>query len=164
MIEENRYILNKLDDIQDHFYKYLFSKAVRDISLTVKLQNKDWDTLKRLEGQKSLLLGRRNFEIEEIYLLIIPFTAFVLGAQKEIIPNLGDILDKNSLKLSLGPQEKSIRRLLVNNFSHNIVTLGTLVLELYELIVIEDLKVNKTPLCLSMASIKKIEDDLSFIG
>lgn len=165
MIEENREILDKIDEIQEHFYNYLFTKTIRDVSQYVKLNEKDWDFIKRLEGQKSLLFGRRTFKIEEIYLIIIPFTNFLKAAKEQILPNRTSIADSNSSKLSLSPQEKSIRGILVDNYENNIINLGHKILELYELAVIEDLKEHKnmTPLCLSMKEIKNIEEDLEFI-
>lgn len=165
MIEENREILDKIDEIQKHFYNYLFTKTIRDISLSVRLKEKDWDFIKRLEGQKSLLFGRRNFKIEEIYLIIIPFTNFLKGVEKEVLPNFNIYNELNSRRLSLSPQEKSIRSILLENYENNIMSLGQMILDLYELAVVEDLKVHKniTPLCLSMEGIKNIEENLKFI-
>ena len=37
------------------------------------------------EGQKSLIYGRRSFEIEEIYQIIIPFTEFLKSANADIL-------------------------------------------------------------------------------
>lgn len=164
-MEENTKILEKLDEIQIHFYNYLFTKTVRDISLSVKLSEKDWDIIKRLEGQKSLLFGRRNFNIEEIYMIIIPFTNFLKAIRDEVLPNVRNAAEFSANKLSLSPQEKSIRAILVDNYKNNIINLGRKILELYELAVVEDLKEheNMTPLCLSMKEIKSIEEDLSFI-
>ncbi len=165
MERDNIEILNKIDAVQEHFYNYLFTKTVRDVSLTVKLKEKDWDYIKRLEGQKSLIFGRRTFEIEEIYQIIVPFAQFLKGIKNEVLPNLQNIIKMNSPRLSLSPQEKAIRNILVDNYKNNIFTFGKLVLELYELAVVEDLKENQssTPLCLSMKEIKNIETDLSFI-
>ena len=132
---------------------------------TDALSIKDWDYIKRLEGQKSLIFGRRTFKIEEIYQIIVPFAQFLKGIKDEVLPNLQTIIKMNTPRLSLSPQEKSIRNILVDNYENNIFTLGILVLELYELAVVEDLKENQTstPLCLSMKEIKSIEKDLSFI-
>lgn len=165
MEQDNIEILNKIDALQEHFYNYLFTKTVRDVSLTVNLKEKDWDYIKRLEGQKSLIFGRRTFKIEEIYQILVPFTQFLKGIKDEVLPNLQTIIKMNTPLLSLSPQEKSIRNILVDNYENNIFTLGILVLELYELAVVEDLKENQfsTPLCLSIKEIKNIEKDLSFI-
>ncbi len=165
MERNNINILDKIDKLQEHFYNYLFTKTVRDISLVAKLKEKDWDFIKRLEGQKSLIYGRRSFEIEEIYQIIIPFTEFLKSANADILPNLYNIIKANSNSLSLSPQEKAIRKILVDNYKNNIYSLGKLVLELYELAVIEDLKENKNnpPLCLKINEIKNIEEDLKFI-
>ncbi len=165
MLTENTEILDKIDAIQKHFYSYLFTKTVRDISSSVKLPEKYWDYIKRLEGQKSLIYGRRNFNIEEIYQVIIPFVEFLKGVNIEVLPNLQYIIEVNTPRLSLSPQEKSVRNMLVDNYKHNIISFGKLILELYELVVVEDLKEHKesTPLCLTMKEIKNIEEDLSFI-
>lgn len=165
MVEENREILDKIDEIQEHFYNYLFAKTVRDISTTVQLSEKDWDYIKRLEGQKSLLFGRKNFKIEEIYQILIPFTKFLKAVEIEVLPNLRYITEMHAYKLSLSPQEKTIRGILVDNYKNNIINLGHKILELYELAVVEDLKVNKnsTPLCIRIKDIKNIEEDLAFI-
>lgn len=165
MERDNNEILDKIAALQEHFYSYLFTKTVRDVSLTVNLKEKDWDYIKRLEGQKSLILSRRTFKIEEIYQILVPFAQFLKGIKVDVLPNLKTIIKMNTPRLSLSPQEKSIRNILVDNYEHNIYTFGVLVLELYELAVIEDLKVNKsnTPLCLSIKEIKNIEEDLSFI-
>lgn len=165
MEQENIDILEKIDVVQEHFYNYLFTKTVRDISLTVQLKEKDWDFIKRLEGQKSLIFGRRTFDIEEIYQVIVPFVQFLKAVNAEVLPNIKNIIKMNTPRLSLSPQEKSIRNILVDNYENNIYTFGKLVLELYELAVKEDLRENKhqTPLCLSIKEIKDIESDLSFI-
>lgn len=161
--KESELILAKIDQIQEHFYNYLFTKTVRDISLTVKLSEKDWDFIKQLEGQKSLLFGRRNFTIEEIYDIIIPFTAFLKGVNDEILPNISHIVKMNSTRLTLSSQEKAIRNILTDNYRNNIISFGKLVLELYDMAVQEDIKINSTPLCLSNSDIKKVEESLSFI-
>ena len=165
MIEDNKVILEKIDEIQNHFYNYLYAKTIRDISLSVKLNEKDWDFIKRLEGQKSLLYGRRNFKIEEIYLIILPFSNFLKGVKSEILPHFKNYAELNTSRLSLSPKEKSVRSILLENYENNIMNLGKMILELYELAVVEDLKAhqNITPLCLSMKGIKNIEEDLSFI-
>lgn len=166
MLEESKeteVILKKLDQIQEHFYNYLFTKTVRDVSLTVKLSEKDWDYIKQLEGQKSLLFGRRNFTIEEIYDIIIPFTAFLEGANAEILPHLSSIVKLNSSRLTLSSQEKAIRNILTDNYKNNIFAFGRLILELYELAVNLDIKHNSTPHCLTNAEIKQVEESLSFI-
>lgn len=165
MNKGNSVILDKIDELQEHFYNYLFTKTVRDISLTVTLKEKDWDYIKRLEGQKSLIYGRRSYDIGEIYQILIPFVQFLKAVKVEVLPNLKTIIKMNTPRLSLSPQEKSIRSILVDNYENNIYTFGSLLLELYELTVIEDLKENKskTPLCLSIKEIKEIEGDLSFI-
>jgi len=162
---DNIEILDKIDELQEHFYNYLFTKTVRDISLVVKLKEKDWDYIKRLEGQKSLIFGRRTFKIEEIYQVLVPFVKFIKGVREDVFPHFEIIVKTNTPRLSLSPQEKSIRNILVDNYERNIYTLGKIVLELYELVVVEDLKENKnsTPLCLIMVDIKDIEKDLSFI-
>ncbi|MBN2619027.1 MAG: hypothetical protein JXR64_12010 [Spirochaetales bacterium] len=165
MEEENREILDKIDEIQNHFYNYLFTKTVRDITLSVSLKERDWDFIKRLEGQKSLIFGRRNFKIEEIYDILVPFSQFLKNAKTEILPKLKHIIEASTTRVNLSPKESSIRKILLDNYERNIITLGKLILELYDLAVIEDIKVHKDniPLCLTIKEIKSIEDDLKFI-
>lgn len=165
MERDSEDILDKVDELQEHFYSYLFTKTVRDISLCAKLKDKDWDYIKRLEGQKSLLLGRRTFIIEEIYELIIPFVEFITSVNTDVLPHLDTIVKTNTPRLSLSPQEKSIRSILVDNYRNNIFSLGRILLELYDLAVREDMKINQdtTPLCLGMNEIKDIEKKLGFI-
>lgn len=158
-------MLDKIDALQQHFYNYLFTKTVRNISLHAKMKEKYWDTIIRLEGQKSLLYGRKNFKIEEIYDVIIPFVEFLKSVNTDVLPKFSSITNITSLELNLSPQEKSVRNILVDNYEYNIYSFGKILLELYELAVIEDLKENKnkTPLCLGLKEIKNIEEDLKFI-
>ncbi len=165
MLTENRDIIDKIEAIQQHFFNYLFTKTVRDISLTVDMKDKYWDFIKSLEGQKSSIYGRRSYDIEDIYRILIPFAEFLKGVRLDVLPNLKFIIAANTPRLSLSPQEKSVRNMLVENYQHNIYSLGHIILEVYELTVVEDMKFskNKTPLCLTIKEIKNIEADLSFI-
>lgn len=148
-----------------HFYNYLFTKSVRDISLSADIKEKHWDYIKSMENEKYVNYGKRTYTVEEVYRLVIPFVEFLKAINSDIIPNMDAIVHRHSIKLSLSPQEKSIRNMLLDNYVENIHRFGSLILDLYEITVAEDLKenYNSTPLCLSIKEISKLEEDLSFI-
>lgn len=164
-MEENRDITDKIEALETHFFNYLFTKTVRDISLNANMKDKYWDIIKNMETQRSGAYGRRTYKVEEVYMLLIPFVEFLKGVKDNVLPNLRRIIDMNSPRLSLSPQEKSVRSILVDNYSENIYRLGKIILDLYELAVHEDMKINnnKTPLCMSIKEIKNLERDLEFI-
>lgn len=164
-MEENRDITDKIEALETHFYNYLFTKTVRDISLSANIKDKYWDIIKSMESQRSGIWGRRTYKVEEIYQLMIPFVEFLKGVNNDVLPNLRRIIDLNTPRLSLSPQEKSVRNILVDNYRENIYRLGKIVLDLYELTVNEDMKINKNkiPLCMSIKEIKNLERDLEFI-
>ncbi|OQY38768.1 MAG: hypothetical protein B6229_05125 [Spirochaetaceae bacterium 4572_7] len=165
MLIENEEIDQKLEDLQKYFYDYLFSKSVKDISLSVDMKSKHWDFIKGLERRRDDLYGRKNYKIEEIYQIIIPFAEFLKVVNKDILPNIDTLIERNTPRLSLSPQEKSVRNMLLDNYEQNIYTLGSIILELYELVVVEDLKTHKDspPLCLTIKEIVKLEEELQFI-
>ncbi len=165
MLIEERDVADCIEDMFQYFYNYLFTKTVRDISLSAKIKDKHWDYIKSLESQKSVNYGRRTYRVEEIYLILIPFVEFLKSINTEVLPNLGNIIYQHSNKLSLSPQEKSVRNMLLENYEENIHRFGNHILDIYESAVAEDLKIHrdKTPLCLSMKEIKQLEEDLSFI-
>ena len=165
MLTENRDIVEKLEELQKYFYDYLFSKTVKDISLTVDIKAKHWDFIKRFEGRKESLYGKRSYKIEEIYQIIIPFVEFLKGVNRTVLPNIHNLIEMNTPRLSFSPQEKSIRNMLLDNYEQNIYTLGRIILELYELAVVEDLRIHNdsSPLCLRIKEIEKLEEDLRFI-
>lgn len=165
MITEERDVADRIEDMFQYFYNYLFTKTVRDISLSAQMKDKHWDYIKSLESQKSVNYGRRTYSVEEIYMILIPFVEFLKSVNTEVLPNLNNIIFQHSTKLSLSPQEKSVRNMLLDNYEENIHRFGNSILDLYETAVAEDLKINrnKTPLCLSIKEIKQLEEDLSFI-
>lgn len=165
MLTENFEIIDKIDQLQEHFFNYLFSKPVRDITNTVQLPEKDWDYIKSLRSERAGMYIKRSYKIEEIYQLLIPFVKFIVEANDNILPNLSYIVESHNHRLSLSPQEKQVRSMLVDNYNENIYLLGDIILDLYELTVSEDIKINsdKTPLCLTIKEIQKLETDLKFI-
>lgn len=160
MIDENLEILSLTDELIQHFYNNLFNKQVRDVSLAVNIEFRQWDVIKSLRHCQDSA-DRSGYEITIIYDILISFASFVHEARNSVVKTVEKRL---LITEDLPPREKALKRLLITNYPQNVEILAEKVTALYEKTVQLDMEINRdgTPLCLQHEGARNIERLLGY--
>ena len=119
-------IMRLIEQISEHYRTNISNRFIRPALLQLSLDKVAWDHIEALT-EKFEHFRYQGFHLDELYRQIAAAAKFVYSTRNEIAPTLRYRLTSSGAT----GQEKVLRDMAINNFSHNLKVFADLIYELY---------------------------------
>ena len=116
---KNPEVYSLIETIGHHFRTNISNRFTRGALSLLSLDNATWSAIEELT-EKSANYRYQGYHLDELYMLILAMARFIGAARKQTV----QVLRQGAGAERIGPQDKVLREMVVNNFSSNLNVLA----------------------------------------